>query len=123
MSTASSRESRWTSRPPADVAFPTNVSKMSVTLPDSASARPRTLASGVVAQAQDAYRQRMALVGEATQRFSGEHRRDRVALGRSLGAVVEVLEAELGHDRELLDRVLLALASASTNRGLSAAAS
>ena len=58
-----------------------NVSKMTVTLPAAASARPRTLASGVVAEAQDAYRQRVGWSAGERRRPAGVVREGGVATG------------------------------------------
>jgi hypothetical protein len=101
--------------PDADAAFRTNVSKMAVTLPSELRPALRALASGVVAHAQDAYRQRMELVepGKVSEDASAvaadapEWR-----LGDHWSAVVSVLEAELGDQPDVLRRVLLRLSGA-----------
>jgi Histidine kinase-, DNA gyrase B-, and HSP90-like ATPase len=98
----------------ADAAFRTNVSKMSVTLPPELRPPLRTLASGLVARAQDAYRQRVRLLpaapapeADSQLAYSGEDWR----LGDEWTRVVEVLEAELGDQPDLLQRVLSRLAA------------
>lgn len=101
--------------PAADAAFRTNVSKMSVTLPPEIRPTLRTMLSGVVGRAQDAYRQRMQLVPPATELAE----RDEVPmvderewrLGDHWTMVVEVLESELRDQPEVLHRVLARLAS------------
>ena len=58
----------------------------------------------------------MALVGEVKPSQSKSADDGEWRLGDHWASVVEVLEAELGHDPQLLDRVLLALANAGTTR-------
>jgi hypothetical protein len=110
--------------PAADAAFRTNVSKMAVTLPAELRPALRTLVSGVVSHAQDVYRQRVQLVGGAGQP-------DTVAaaapteggwlLGDHWTLVVDLLEAELRDQPEVLHRILLALAGAQAQPRLAAA--
>jgi hypothetical protein len=111
--------------PSADGLFRTNVSKMTVTLPAELRPALRALASGVVAQAQDAYRQRVRLIvaGE-----DGNERRSTPAqqewrLGDHWGRVVQVLEAELGDQPEILRRVLVSLTDPGSNDTLPIAVS
>ena len=104
--------------PAADSAFQTNVSKMSVTLPAALRPALRTLASGVVARAQDTYRQRMAAVPKATGLSSPPGETPEWRLGDHWNQVVEVLEAELGDRPEILNRVLLALANSQAQASL-----
>jgi hypothetical protein len=102
--------------PGTDAAFRTNVSKMAVTLPSEIRPGLRTLASGVVGHAQDAYRQRMELVdsaGESHEPSAIEAETPEWTLGDHWSAVVSVLEAELRDQPELLQRVLLRLSGAS----------
>jgi hypothetical protein len=94
--------------PSADGAFRTNVSKMSVSLPAELRPALRTLASGVVAWAQDAYRQRVQLV-DAPVTAPPEINSDGWRLGDQWSMVVGVLEAELADQPEVLRRVLIAL--------------
>lgn len=89
----------------ADDAFRTNVSKMSVGLPDAIRPSLRALVAGVVAHAQDAYRTRVRLVPEATQDSRGP------TVGDQWPEITAALERVLGHDPELLDRALVALAN------------
>ncbi len=104
--------------PGADDAFRTNVSKMSVALPVELRPALRAVLSGVVSRAQDAYRQRVALVpdanggseSEAAPADSPEWR-----LGDDWTRVVEILERELRDDPDTLRRVLLALAGAGSS--------
>ncbi|HEX6780868.1 MAG TPA: ATP-binding protein [Solirubrobacterales bacterium] len=101
----------------ADSAFRINVSKMSVTLP--AELRPvlKTLASGVVARAQDVYRQRMELVegvDDPDPSTEGVEVDGEWKLGDHWSRVVAVLEAELGAQPELLRRVLVRLSGAGS---------
>jgi hypothetical protein len=97
--------------PAADALFRTNVSKMTVTLPQELRPALRTLASGVVAQAQDAYRQRMRLVVSADESpaVGSGPEPEEWRLGDHWGRVVRVLESELGDQPELLRRVLVRL--------------
>lgn len=101
--------------PDADSAFHINVSKMSVTLPTELRPALRTLSSGVVARAQDAYRQRMELVegiaGPSPSSKGLEEDRE-WKLGDHWSRVVAVLESELGTQPELLRRVLARLSGA-----------
>ncbi len=96
--------------PEADLAFRTNVSKMSVGLPDALRPELRALVAGVVSDAQDAYRRRLTVVdsghdSDAPLRGAG------VTLGDQWPAVTAVLERELFDQPELLDRVLVALSN------------
>jgi len=90
----------------ADDAFRTNVAKMSVGLPDVLRPRLRALVAGVVSRAQDAYRARVRLVPDRTGRDQ---------LGLSVADqwpdLTVALEKVLGHDPQLLDRALVALAN------------
>jgi hypothetical protein len=103
--------------PGADSAFRINVSKMSVTLPAELRPALKTLASGVVARAQDAYRQRMELVEGVDDpdspakvaELEGEWR-----LGDHWSRVVAVLESELRAQPDLLQRVLVRLSGAGS---------
>jgi hypothetical protein len=101
--------------PSADGAFRTNVSKMSVALPAELRPTLRTLASGVVSQAQDAYRQRIRLVGgsdTAAPHVAPLAVTDDWRLGDHWDEVVRVLEAELAGQPEVLRRILLNLTGA-----------
>jgi hypothetical protein len=111
--------------PAADGLFRTNVSKMTVTLPAELRPALRALASGVVAQAQDAYRQRMRLVVSPNEPTSGGpvSDSDEWRLGDHWGRVVRVLEAELSDQPELLRRVLVRLSESRDFSGPSVAAS
>jgi anti-sigma regulatory factor (Ser/Thr protein kinase) len=94
--------------PAADGAFRTSVSKMVVSLPAEVRPELRTLVSGVVGQAQEAYRERVMLVHQADDGPPDGSRDvvDEWRLGDHWTHVVEVLEAELGDSPELLNRVL-----------------
>ena len=99
----------------ADDAFPTNVAKMRVKIPDGLRPQLRVLIAGVVGRAQDVYRQRVRLVpthrspeesapnGEPSALHTGDH----------WPLITEILERELAEHPEVLDRVLVALANAS----------
>jgi hypothetical protein len=107
--------------PSADSAFRTNVSKMNVILPAELRPALRTLSSGVVARAQDAYRQRMQLVSpetltqELNPTVSSEWR-----LADDWGALVHILDAELRDQPETLRRILARLSGVSASEGESA---
>jgi hypothetical protein len=92
----------------ADVAFRTNVAKMSVGLPDDLRPQLRVLIAGVIAQAQEVYRRPVRLVAPAEV--------DHAPAGQTLGdqwpLIVDVLERELADYPEVLDRVLVALVNA-----------
>lgn len=96
----------------ADSPFGTSVSKMSVTLPREIRAELGTLLSGVVAEAQSAYRQRMRVVPEPDA-----PRPDRIAhpsvadVAAHWSLITEVLERELADRPQVLRRVLVALAN------------
>lgn len=92
----------------ADDAFRTNVSKMSVGLPDTLRPPLRALVAGVVSRAQDAYRVRMRLVPDNAQE---EVTQPGLSVADQWPQVTDALEAVLGHDRQLLDRALVALAN------------
>jgi hypothetical protein len=95
--------------PEADAAFRTDVAKMRVALPEELRPQLRVLIAGVVARAQETYRQRVRLVpavGTAAPEPAG------FLLGDHWPVVSSVLERELADHPELLDRVLLALINA-----------
>lgn len=99
----------------ADDAFQTNVSKMTVTLPEPLRPGLGVLISGVVVRAQDVYRQRVELLaGGSEGGHASEH--DTIALRGRLSdewpLITAVLERELGDQPGLLRRVLVALANA-----------
>jgi hypothetical protein len=101
--------------PEADEAFRVNVSKMRVTLPVQLRPRLRTLISGVVARAQDVYRQRVRLLeGGAGPSRSGPGEGAGWRVANEWPLITEILERELAGHPELLDRVLLALANAKS---------
>ena len=107
--------------PSADSAFRTNVSKMNVILPAELRPALRTLSSGVVARAQDAYRQRMQLVSsEAPTPAVGPTDSSRWRLADDWGTLVRVLDAELGDQPETLRRILARLSGVGAAQDQSA---
>lgn len=102
--------------PEADGAFATSVSKMSVILPAGIRPEMRTLLSGVVTRAQEAYRQRVQLVEPSPADGAGAPDHRRGSQGWSLAddwpLIASVLERELRGQPETLRRVMLALANA-----------
>jgi hypothetical protein len=100
--------------PEADSAFRTSVSKMSVTLPADLRPGLRAIASGVAAEAQSAYRQRVRLLdGEKTPDDESGYRVGPVVdksqdwkLGDHWSALVEILDGEFADDPDRLRRVL-----------------
>jgi hypothetical protein len=83
---------------------------MTVGLPESLRPQLRVLAAGVVADAQDAYRQRVRVVpdaGHARDVAMDPHRMSDV-----WPVISSVLERELQDHPDLLDRVLIALINA-----------
>ena len=98
----------------ADTAFRTNVSKMTVGLPDGVRPALRALVAGVVTRAQDVYRRRMRLVPPAENGSTDGPASEVPALTISdqWPLIAEVLGRELAAYPDLLDRVLVALANA-----------
>ena len=102
----------------ADAAFQTNVSKMSVTLPESLRPDLRAVIAGVALLAQDVYRQRVEVLhGGVPARSASELTpRPDETLGRRVAdewpLITEILERELVEQPALLRRVLVALANA-----------
>jgi hypothetical protein len=102
----------------ADDAFPTNVSKMTVTLPEALRPDLRAVVSGVVIRAQDVYRQRVELLagGGTDRRSSDQEPDDQHTVGGRLAdewpMITAVLERELADQPAVLRRVLVALANA-----------
>jgi hypothetical protein len=98
----------------ADAAFRTNVSKMTVTLPAELRPALRAIASGVAAEAQSAYRQRVRLLdGEIVDEVEAPAAPGPALaqgvdwkLGDHWSALVEVLDDEFAEDPERLRRVL-----------------
>lgn len=97
--------------PGAEEAFSVNVSKTVVGLPDDLRPQLRTLAAGVVALAQDAYRARLRLVDPLDDSVEDDAAED-WGWGSMWQVVSRILHRELAHDPEMLERVLLALADA-----------
>jgi hypothetical protein len=104
--------------PGAEDAFGTSVSKMSVILPAGIRGELRTLLSGVVTRAQEAYRQRIKLVESSPGYERDEPDHHPLEPGWSLSdhwpRIAAILERELEDQPETLRRVLLALANADT---------
>jgi hypothetical protein len=101
----------------ADEAFRIDVAKMSVAVPEELRGPLRTLLAGVVASAQDVYRQRVRLVPDGGKRLPAEEgdaagRGHTQEMGDIWLSVEDVLRRELADQPELLDRVLLQLANA-----------
>lgn len=114
----------------ADVAFRTNVSKMTVTLPAELRPGLRAISSGVAAEAQSAYRQRVRLLdGEVPDHAEMPSALPPATaegkdwkLGDHWSAMVEVLDEEFADDPERLRRVLERIVgSSSATAGLPAA--
>jgi hypothetical protein len=103
--------------PAADSAFRTNVSKMNVILPAELRPALRTVASGVVSRAQDAYRQRMQLVKPGPPFPSEPGDAAAWRLADDWGTLVEVLESELRDQPETLRRILARLAGVPVGAG------
>ena len=100
--------------PEADGAFRTDVAKMRVGVPDDLRPQLRALIAGVVARAQEIYRQRVRLVPTALDAPPEEP--PGLMLGDHWPMVTSVLERELADHPELLDRVLVALINARPGR-------
>jgi hypothetical protein len=105
--------------PAAGAAFQTNVSKMTVSLPEGLRSDLRALVSGVVIRAQDVYRQRVELIdggGDDSVSEEASSTRSERTLGVRLAdewpMITAVLERELGSQPDVLRRVLVALANA-----------
>ena len=96
--------------PGADGAFRINVSKMTVGLPEAIRAQLRALIAGVVSLAQDVYRRRLAVVGDARREEQPSHSRP-ITVGDQWPDILGTLNEQLGEHPDLLDRVLVALAN------------
>jgi len=98
--------------PGADDAFRTNVSKMTVALPDALRAPMRALVAGVAAGAQDVYRRRVSAVPDSdVVEQTGPLSSSGLSVSDQWPLIVGVLEDELGDQPELLDRLLVAFAN------------
>mgnify|MGYP001041560594 CR=1 FL=1 len=86
----------------SESAWRLNVAKMSVSIPESVRAELKTLVSGVVAQAQLAYRSGGAIASSEEEPAPSDGWR----LGDHWKVIARVLEEELGDDLERLDRIL-----------------
>jgi len=95
----------------ADDAFRTNVSKMTVTLPDGLRAPLRALVAGVAARAQDVYRRPIRAVPESGGAEEAVLAPTGLSIGDQWPLLLATLNTELGHDPALLDRVLVSLAN------------
>ena len=102
--------------PEIEGVFRVNIAKMSVGFPDGLRPQLRVLIAGVVAHAQDAYRQRVRLVSHQTAGAPDRGGADAASflLGDHWPLVVDVLEREMADHPELLDRVMVALVNART---------
>lgn len=105
-----------------DFLFRTNVSKMNVILPAELRPSLRALASGVVAQAQDAYRQRLQLITPeaATSPVGRRAETSEWRLADDWGLLVRVLEEELRDQPGKLRSILARLSGAESGNGQSA---
>ena len=99
-----------------DALFRTNVSKMNVILPAELRPALRALASGVVAEAQDAYRQRLRLVQPEVSEPLMSEEAPHWRMADDWGLLVRVLEEELQGEPERLRRILARLAGAEVER-------
>lgn len=99
--------------PGAEASFRINVSKMTVGLPEGLRPQLRALIAGIVSLAQDVYRRRLVVVSpEADQAETAASTSSQpITVGDQWPNILEVLNAELGGQAELLDRVLVALAN------------
>lgn len=91
--------------------FAVDVAKMWIAIPEDLRPGLRTIASGVVAVAQERYRDHLA----QTESDAGPiHDTDpqAISISRDWPAIIAVLDDVLGHDPTLRDRVLLRLANA-----------
>jgi hypothetical protein len=113
--------------PGLEDAFQINVSKMQVVIPEAMRPQLRTVASGVVTRAQEAYRNRVRLISEKNAATEAEHvipkgEPDLWRFGDHWSIILDVLERELGGQPEVLDRILVALVnSRAPSRAASAA--
>jgi hypothetical protein len=103
--------------PGLEDAFQINVSKMQVVIPEEMRAQLRTVASGVVTRAQDAYRKRVRLVSDedaplAPELLAPQGDLALWRLGDHWSFILDVLERELAGQPEVLDRILVALVNA-----------
>jgi hypothetical protein len=102
--------------PGLEEAFQINVSKMQVVIPEEIRPQLRTVASGVVTMAQEAYRKRVRLVPSrnptAATEFPPQNQAGLWQLGDHWSLNLEVLERELAGHPDVLDRILIALANA-----------
>jgi hypothetical protein len=102
--------------PEGDSAFRTDVAKMHVGLPEELRPKLRVLIAGVVARAQETYRQRVRLVPgtaadpDVAELEAGDYG---LVLGDHWPMISAVLEQELSDHPDLLDRVLVALVNAT----------
>lgn len=94
----------------AEELFRINVAKMTVGLPESLRPQLRVVAAGVVAEAQDAYRQRVRVVPDTAR--ASEATADSHRMSDVWPVISSVLERELHDHPDLLDRVLIALINA-----------
>jgi hypothetical protein len=110
--------------PQLEELFQINVAKMRVVLPNEVRPHLRALAAGVVMQAQEAYRRRLRLVEpaeEASDELGAAGLPGAQTIGDVWPVIAEVLSRELHAHPDLLDRVLVALASARPPRPAAAA--
>jgi hypothetical protein len=92
--------------------FAVDVAKMRISIPEELRPGLRTIASGVVAVAQERYRDHMDPIepelGEPTVRPAPEA----ISISRDWPAIIAALDDVLGYDPDLRDTVLLRLANA-----------
>jgi hypothetical protein len=113
--------------PGLEDAFQINVSKMQVVIPEEIRPQLRTVASGVVTRAQEAYRKRVRLVSSENAATAAEVAALRGEpglwrLGDHWSLILDVLERELAGQPDVLDRILVALVNARTPAGAEGAA-
>jgi Histidine kinase-, DNA gyrase B-, and HSP90-like ATPase len=102
--------------PGLEDAFQINVSKMQVVIPEEIRPQLRTVASGVVTMAQEAYRKRVRLISNekpaAATDVAAQSEAGLWQLGDHWSLILDVLERELAEHPEVLDRILVALVNA-----------
>jgi hypothetical protein len=92
--------------------FGVDVAKMRVSIPDELRPALRTVASGVVAVAQERYRDHLDAIDPGLKEQPFRAAPEAISISRDWPAIIAALDDVLGHDPYLRDTVLLRLANA-----------
>lgn len=90
--------------------FAVDVAKMRVTIPEDLRPQLRAIASGVVVEAQERYREHIEALSDAEP--APPPSREAISISRDWPAIMQAVDSVLQHDPDIRDKLLLKLANA-----------